>query len=94
MEGDTETVLPGMLPGFHVYVVAPDTVMVAIPPVQNDVSAEATIGGAEVTCTSTESTAVHPNELVAVTVYVVVTIGVAVGFAVVAPVSEPEGCQL
>jgi hypothetical protein len=50
-------------------------------------------GGEGVTVTVTESKAKQPNEFVPVTVYVVVTEGLAVGFAVFAPTSEDEGDQ-
>lgn len=55
------------------------------------VSLDTVSGGAGVTVTITESVAVQPSELVAVTVYVVVANGVAVGLAVEAPVSVPFG---
>ena len=92
--GETDIVCWPTLPGFHVYDVAPVAVRLAAPPLQSEVSFEAVICGAEVTCTVTESIAVQPKLFVAVTVYVVVTAGLAVGLDVFAPVSDPLGSQL
>jgi hypothetical protein len=74
-------------------VVEPDAVSVAEPPAQNAVSFDMVSGGEGVTVTVTESKAKQPKEFVPVTVYVVVTEGLAVGFAVFAPTSEDEGDQ-
>ena len=92
--GLTLIVLPDKLPGLQEYVVAPVAVRIALPPLHNEVSFETVIGVGVVTCTVTESVVVHPIEFVAVTVYVVVTVGLAVGLDVFAPTNDPEGNQL
>jgi hypothetical protein len=46
------------------------------------------------TVTVTVAVEVHPKELVPVTVYVVVTVGDAVGFAQVVQLKPVEGAQL
>jgi hypothetical protein len=94
LDGETEIEGPERFPGCQLYDVAFAANNVAFPPAQNEVSFETESGGAAVTVTTTESIAVHPKEFVAVTVYVVVVLGVAVGFAVFAPVSDPDGFQL
>jgi hypothetical protein len=54
----------------------------------------AAITGIGNTFTLIESTPVHPPESLAITVYVVVTVGVAVGLTQVVQVNPLEGCQL
>jgi len=85
--GETVTVVPVSDPGIHVYVVAPEAVMVVLFPEQivPPVVVVVTVGDG-VTVTSTVCVLVQPFAPVPVTVYVVVPAGVTV---TVVPVSDP-----
>ena len=74
--GETVTVVPLRLPGFHTYVDAPLPVSVVLDPLQIvEVLAEAVTVGRPVTVTVTLLVFVQPFEPTPVTVYVVVVVG-------------------
>ena len=63
-------------------------------PVQIAVFEPADAAGNELTVTTTLCDAIHPFELVSVTVYVVLVVGLAVGFDTVALLRFVVGLQL
>jgi uncharacterized protein with GYD domain len=87
LAGETVTVVPLRLPGFHTYVDAPFAVSVVEDPVQiDDVPAVAVTVGVPTTVTVTVLVLVQPFDAVPTTVYVVVLVGETV---TVVPVRLP-----
>lgn len=74
--GETVTEAPDKLPGFHVYVVAPEAVSVEDPPAQIVVGEAVVVTvGVGLTVMFTDAVPVQPFAAVPVTVYVVVLAG-------------------
>jgi hypothetical protein len=95
--GETLTVVPLREPGIQVYVVAPVPVIEVDVPAQivAEVVVVPTAGGVLLTVTSTLSVAVHPFAvLVTVTVYVVVDVGLAIGWAIFVALNPAEGVHV
>ena len=75
--GVTLTDVPDKLPGIQEYVLAPDPVIVDVPPLHIiDGKAVAVTAGIGLTVTSTVAVPEHPEIVVPVTEYVVVELGV------------------
>jgi hypothetical protein len=92
--GDVQLVQDNPVAGVHVYVFAPDAVNVVELPAHIVLLVPGFTVGLGLTVTVTMPVSIHPLALLPVTIYVVVVVGLAVGFAQLVHDKPVDGVQL